>query len=199
MHTTFTLATIQDLHEKATRLDGAILHRFCGEWQHKERFCQVQAIILIAEIAQRNLHLDHGYMHLSDYCQQYLGLSEGEAWTRVQIAKVSKKFPELVLAFASGGISLTVAGMLARHLTPDNKDELLSRAAGKSKRVVEELLAAYTGVTPQPRSSLRPQYVPVKLESTHSPNESTEIAGPGTCAAGELPCLTSSNSEIEGS
>jgi hypothetical protein len=158
MHTTFSIATIQDLYEKATRLDAATLHRSCGEWQHKERLCQLQTIIYIAEVAQRNLHLDHGYMHLSDYCQQYLGLSEGEAWTRVHIARVSKNFPELLLAFACGRISLTVAGMLARHLRADNKDELLSRSAGKSKRAVEELLAAYTGVAGQPRSSLRPQY-----------------------------------------
>jgi 5-methylcytosine-specific restriction endonuclease McrA len=73
--------------------------------------------------------------------------------------------------------------MLARHLRADNKDELLSRAAGKSKRAVEELLAAYTGVAPQPRSSLRPQYVPVthdaKKQSSSAPPEGSTVIASG--------------------
>jgi hypothetical protein len=84
----------------------------------------------------------------------------------VHIAKASIQFPELLLSFANGQLNLTVAGMIARYLTPENKEELLSSCAGKSKREAEVILARLTGeVSPQQRSSLRPLVVPVATTS----------------------------------
>src|SRR3990172_9012086 len=46
-----------------------------------------------------------------------------------------------------GSVTLTTVGLLAPHLTAENHRDLLERAWGKSKRAVEELLAA---LAPQP-------------------------------------------------
>jgi hypothetical protein len=186
MHNTLTIVSIREFHEQAARLDSTALHQSCGDWQRKERRCQLHLLIFLAEVAQRKLFLDLGYSHLGDYCQHYLGLSEGESWTRAQIAKASIQFPELLLSFANGQLSLTVAGMIARYLTPENKGELLSSCAGKSKREVEIILARFTGeVSPQQRSSLRPMVVPVA--TTNAQNAPSFASQTPQHNAGEFP------------
>jgi hypothetical protein len=155
-----TIASIQALQHKTTSVGSAELHRACSAVRENERLCQLQMIIHLAEVNRRKLHLDLGYMYLSDYCQRTLGLSEGEAWSRVQIAKASFEFPELLLAIAEGRLSLTVAGMLVRHLKHENKHDLMQRCEGKSKRWVERFLVAISGLVTNPQSSLRPLLVP---------------------------------------
>jgi hypothetical protein len=61
---------------------------------------------------------------------------------RLQVANVSRRFPQLLISLADNRISLTVAGHLAPHLREDNVEKLLSDCAGMSKRDVEEYLVA---------------------------------------------------------
>jgi hypothetical protein len=61
MHNTLTIASIRGFHEQAARLDSAALHQSCGDWQRKERRCQLHLLIFLAEVAQRKLFLDLGY------------------------------------------------------------------------------------------------------------------------------------------
>ncbi len=167
-----TMKKIQELREKTALLDTHMLHQACAGWQQRERSCLLVVVIHIAEIAKRGLHLDLGFMHLGAYCQQHLGLSEGEAWSLVHVAKASNAHPELLLALASGNISLAVAALLARHLTGENCDDLLERCAGKSKSWVEELLASMGKVQSPQRSSLRPLFVPAPPQDTSHTNTS---------------------------
>ena len=44
----------------------------------------------IAEISKRKAHIELGYRTLFDYCVRGLGLSEGSAWSRIQIANVAR-------------------------------------------------------------------------------------------------------------
>ena len=133
MQNQITLQQIVEIKDKTARLGAVDLHRSCASWQQRERSCLLVVLIHIAEIAKRGLHLDLGYMNLGDYCQQHLGLSESEAWSRVHVAKASIAFPQLLLSLAAGTISLAVAALLARHLTSENYDDLLQRCAEKSK------------------------------------------------------------------
>jgi 5-methylcytosine-specific restriction endonuclease McrA len=96
----------------------------------------------IAEISRRKAELECGYKNIFDYCTRRLKLSEGSVARRLQVANVSRRFPQLLVALADNRISLTVAGLLAPHLREDNVDNLLSDCAGMSTRGVEEYLVA---------------------------------------------------------
>jgi len=165
MHTTITIATIHDLHEKASRLDAESLHRFCGEWQHKERACQVHTIVLIAEVAQRNLHLDYGYMYLGDYCQQYLGLSEGEGWTRVHRAGYQCEFIGAEGKRCCQKTALQLDHIVAFSQGGSNKlDNLMVLCGGHNRRKFEREVTPQTG-----------QFPPACTAQNGSPGKSSSI------------------------
>jgi len=101
----------------------------------------------IAEMSRRKAELECGYKNIFDYCVRRLHLSEGSVALRIQVANVSRRFPQILVALAENAISLTVAGHLAPHLREDNVDKLLSDCAGMTKRAVEEYLVA---LSPKP-------------------------------------------------
>ncbi len=76
------------------------------------------------------------------YCTEILHLSEGEAYLRIGVARASIKFPVLLAMLSDGRIHLSGIGKLLPHLTELNCEDVLARAAHKSKREIEELVAA---------------------------------------------------------
>ena len=96
----------------------------------------------IAEMSRRKTHLECGYKNLFNYCVTRLCLSEGSVALRIQVANVSRRFPQLLQSLAENRISLTVAGHLAPHLHEDNVEKLLSDCTGMTKRAVDEYLVA---------------------------------------------------------
>ena len=99
-----------------------------------------EVIAHIAEISRRKWALAEGYRNTFEYCVRKLGLSEGSVALRIQVANVSRRFPQVLEALSENRISLTVAGRLAPHLREDNVDGLLARCAGMTKRQVEEVV-----------------------------------------------------------
>ena len=69
-----------------------------------------------------------------------LHLSEGSVASRIHVANVSIRFPQLLVALAENRISLTVAGLLAPHLSEDHVETLLADCAGMTKKAVLEYL-----------------------------------------------------------
>ena len=108
-----------------------------------ERHRSVFVVAHLAEVLRRKAHLELGYPNLFDYCVDHLGLGPGTVASRLQVAGVARRFPQVLEALFDGRISLTVAGLLAAKLTPGNFSELLLRSTGKTKREVEELLVKY--------------------------------------------------------
>ena len=96
----------------------------------------------IAELSRRKGFLELGYKNLFDYCVRRLCLSEGSVALRIQVANVSKHFPQILVALAENRLSLTVAGLLAPLLTDDNVEKLLGDCAGMTKREAEEYLVS---------------------------------------------------------
>ena len=74
----------------------------------------------IAEMSRRKGHLERGYKNLFGYCTRRLHLSEGSVALRIQVANVSRRFPQILVALAENRMSLTVAGLLAPVLTESN-------------------------------------------------------------------------------
>jgi hypothetical protein len=69
-------------------------------------------------------------------------MSEDEAYVRIRVARAARRFPRVAEALARGEVHLSGLCRLAPHLTPENHRDLLAAARGRSKREIEQLLAA---------------------------------------------------------
>ncbi len=125
---------------KLERLSAVDLDRSAEKLVCAEKQNVAKLIAHIAEMSRRKVVLELGYKSTFDYCVERLHLSEGSVASRLHVANVSIRFPQLLVALAENRISLTVAGLLAPHLSAENVETLLSDCAGMSKRAVMEYL-----------------------------------------------------------
>src|SRR5574341_1312949 len=133
---------------------------------HQEREVTVALVAHLAILDERGLHLTEGYPSLFNYCTQALHLSEHAAFGRIAAARAARRFPILLDMLAGGSLTLTTLGLLAPHLTPANRDALLTAARHKSKRQVEELLVQLHPLPAVPATIRR---LPVPVDSTTAP------------------------------
>jgi hypothetical protein len=96
----------------------------------------------LAEVDERRLHLDLGFPSLFAYCTRELGLCESAAGRRIVAARVCRKFSGALERVARGELHLSALCALNSHLTDENAAELFELCSGKSRRQVDELLAA---------------------------------------------------------
>src|SRR5690606_3339851 len=68
----------------------------------------------LAEVYRRELALKRGYSSEFKYAREELGLSDAQAWERVNAAKLALELPEVVGRIASGELTLASAGELWR-------------------------------------------------------------------------------------
>jgi hypothetical protein len=108
----------------------------------REREATARLIVLLSEIDSRRLYLGEGYSSLFTFCTQRLHLSEHAAYGRIEAARAARRFPVILDLLTDGSITLTTVCLLASHLTAANHREVLEKARHKSKREVEQLIAA---------------------------------------------------------
>ena len=130
-----------DILTSLTRLSDAELVARMKSVVARERDATAQIVAHLAELDTRDLHLREGYESLYVYCRDALGLSEWEAYNRIEVARAARRFPVILEMLAAGAIHLTAARLLAPHLTPANHREVLDSARGKKKREIEEIVA----------------------------------------------------------
>jgi 5-methylcytosine-specific restriction endonuclease McrA len=135
----------------------------------------------LAEIEDRRLHLKAGFPSLFAFCVRELGLGETEAFRRIVAARLGRRFPIVYSLLASGKVHLSALELLREWLTDENHLELLDAAAGKTKREVEELLAARV---PRPDVPARihqmPNSGPACSAAQASPGPGFEVQPPGS-------------------
>src|SRR5712691_844487 len=107
-----------------------------------EREATVALIVHLAEFDARRLYEPAGFSSLFKYCRAVLRLSEDAVYNRIESARAARRFPVIVDMLLARTLSPTTARLLARRLTPENHQELLSAASGLGKEDVEKLLAA---------------------------------------------------------
>jgi hypothetical protein len=107
-----------------------------------EREATVALIVHLAEFDARRLYEPAGFSSLFKYCRAVLRLSEDAVYNRIQSARAARRFPVIVDMLLARTLSPTTARLLARRLTPENHQELLSAVCGLGKKDVEKLLAA---------------------------------------------------------
>jgi 5-methylcytosine-specific restriction endonuclease McrA len=99
-------------------------------------------LLHLIEVESRDLHLKAACSSLYEFCQRRLGMSESEALRRIGAARLLGRFPSLLGYVERGQLHLTALNLLRDQLTDDNFDELVATASGKTKRQLQELLAA---------------------------------------------------------
>jgi hypothetical protein len=114
----------------------------------REREATAQLVAHLAELDTRDAYLREGYPSLFIYCRDALGLSEGEAYNRIEVARAARRFPVILELLAAGEIYLWGVRLLAPHLTAENHRDVLCSARGKkSKFAIQEIVAR---LAPQP-------------------------------------------------
>ena len=164
---------------KLERLSLAELDRSAEKLVVAEHGNTARLIAHIAEMSSRKAALELGYENLFDYCHRRLNLSEGAVPARIHVANVSRKLPELLAALAENRISLTVASLLAPHVTRDNVNQLIADCAGKTRKATEEYLVT---IRPKPvfAPSIRrqPQRAPKPAPAPSPQLESKALPSP---------------------
>ncbi|HEX3850338.1 MAG TPA: hypothetical protein VHW01_05190, partial [Polyangiaceae bacterium] len=122
----------------------------------------------LTELEERRLHLQLGFPSLFAYCVEALGLSEGSAGRRVAAARVCRRFPQAFELVARGDLHLSALCGLAPHLESQNATELFTACCRKTRRQVDELLAARF-----PRPDVREQ---IRRLPTRTPVQAPVIA-----------------------
>jgi hypothetical protein len=114
----------------------------------REREASAELVAHLAALDGRpSLYAAEGYGSLFSYCTQALRLSEDAACSRIDAARSCRRFPVILDRLASGELTLTTVRLLGRHLTPENHQAVLAKAARQTRSQIEALVAA---LAPQP-------------------------------------------------
>jgi hypothetical protein len=113
----------------------------------EERRATAKLVACLEEFDRRRLYLGYGFSSIYAYCKEKLHLSDDAAYRRIEVARASRRFPQLLDMIDTGSLSITTACLIAQKLSHDCADVLFARAAFKSKQEVERLIAA---LYPQP-------------------------------------------------
>jgi len=120
--------------------DDELLRRL-SELLRQSRRVEADLVAHIAEVDERRLYAREAAPSMFAYCTEALHLSEAEAYLRIAAARASREHPLLLTMLGDGRLHLTAIAKLAPHLTAGNREALLRRAAHRSKREIEELVA----------------------------------------------------------
>jgi 5-methylcytosine-specific restriction endonuclease McrA len=136
---TYIVRIMQD-NELRSVPDDELLRRL-AEIMRQSRRVEADLVAHIAEVDARRLYARSASPSMFAYATEVLHLSEAEAYLRIAAARASREHPILLAMLADGRLHLTAIAKIVPHLTAENREELLARAAYKSKRQIEELVA----------------------------------------------------------
>ncbi len=142
----------------------------------------------IGEVDARRLYAGQACSSMFAYCTEVLHLSEFEAYLRIAVARAARRYPMLLEMLGDGRLHLSGIGKLAPHLNETNREALLARAAHKSKRQIEGLIAE---LTPRPDVPTEVRKLPERRNSTRpsppTPTAPTVELGPDRVGAQRAP------------
>jgi 5-methylcytosine-specific restriction endonuclease McrA len=154
-----------------------------------ERRDLASLIAHIGEFDERKLYLKLGYSSTYTYCREVLKLSEHEVYRRIEVARDARRYPEILEKLADGSMNLSTVDLVAPVLKPANCHEVLEEASGKTKRQVQQQVAAL-----DPKPDVRLTVTPVPLGAPARDVHSTfKPLSPGR----ERVCFTMDTSTIE--
>ncbi len=160
-----------------TQVPSPVLLRDLVSLVAKDRLNTADLLAHLGEVEARRLYAPASCSSMHVYCVKVLRLSEDAAGKRLTAARAARRFPVLFQAVADGRLHLSAVVLLAPHLDRENHQELVAAASHRTKREIEELVAARF-----PRPDVQTQIRPI--EPTGAPLARTE---PGTHAERSAP------------
>ena len=145
--------------------DDELLHRL-SELLRQSRRVESELVAHIAEVDERRLYAREAFPSMFAYCTEALNMSEAEAYLRSGVARASRRHPMLLALLGDGRLHLTGIAKLAPYLTEANRETVLSRAAHRSKRKIEELVAE---ISPKPDVPTMMRKLPARPETQARP------------------------------
>jgi hypothetical protein len=133
--------------------DDALLARV-EELVGRSRRVEAELVWHLAEVDARKLYLREACPSMHVYATSRLHLSDAEAYLRITVARVSRRFPLVLRMLADGRLHLSAIARLSPHLRDENCEALLARAVHRSRREIE-LLVAEIAPKPDVASSMR--------------------------------------------
>lgn len=130
------------MHQKISQLKNEELKIQFERALKQETHAISQVILYLSEIDRRKLYLEEAYSSLFSYCVEKCHYSEGAAYRRIQAARLSQQFPEIITLLSEGEIHLTSLCLIAPHLNAQNASELFSKVQYKSKKEIEKVVAS---------------------------------------------------------
>lgn len=120
--------------------DNDLLQNF-SHLVRKEKETTASLVRYLSEILRRRLFAREGYSSLFAYLTEKYYYSGSAAYRRIQAAKVSLKFPEIIDLLAHGKLNLVSISLIEPHLTFENGKELIEKVLGKTKEEIEYLIS----------------------------------------------------------
>jgi hypothetical protein len=130
-----------DLLTMAAALSNADLLSRLEVLAQSERGAAADLVAHLGEMGVRKIYLAEGYGSLFVYCTGALRLSEHVAYNCIEASRAARKFPVVLDLLATGSVNLNTVRILAPYLTPENHEEVLAEAAGRSRREAEAIVA----------------------------------------------------------
>jgi hypothetical protein len=152
----------------------------------REREATAQIVVHLAELDTRDVHLREGYSSLHVYCRDALGLTDSEAFNRIEVARAGRRFPVILEMLLADAAHLTAVRVLAPHLTEENHRSALEAARGKTKAEVELIVAE---IAPRPD---------VAASARRLSGRSDESAAPAVAAAAAPPVMAEPETDAHG-
>ncbi len=115
----------------------------------------------LVEVEERRLHLEAACPSMFQFCVRRLGMSEDEACRRIHIARLARRFPDLLVRIERGDLTLSTIALLHDALTEATYEELVESASGKTKAEVQALLAKRSPIPDVPATITIPLQPPI--------------------------------------
>lgn len=120
-----------------------------------ERVSLVDLLVHLGELDSRPACQNRGYSSVFAYLTRHLGYSECDAMRRVRAARAARSYPSILRMLAEGELHLVGVAMLQPLLTSVNHESLLRKAAWRSTREIERLVAEISPACADPRDRIR--------------------------------------------
>ena len=155
--------------------DKERLKKFCV-LVRQEKEATASVVSHLAEIDRRKLYAQEGYSSLFNYVTQKYHYSEGAAYRRIQAARLSFRFPEIMGLLKEGKINLMNLSLVAPHLNQNNKEKIFSNIFHKSTREAESVISSYLGKRKVIKDKIRilPSFAPKIAQNFTFSAESNE-------------------------
>lgn len=145
---------MENIKEISKLKDKELLEKF-EFFSKQEKEMTAQVVAHLAEIDKRKLYLDEGYSSLFTYVTQKYRYSESAAYRRIQAARLSQRFPDIIPLIKKGELNLMTLSLIAPHLKEENKEKIFPQVFKKSTRAVEYFISSFSQKQDQKQEMMR--------------------------------------------